>query len=282
MSRSEVGIATAGIAATRGEIEDIARIRTEAAVGPIEAPATGGLYDIGAASFADPAIRMETVHGPDNRIRITDTDKYPWRLNASLLITARDGSQWVGTGWFVSPRTLITAGHCVYIKHSGSPGREGWVKSIQVMPGRNGKKLPYGSATSSQFWSVKGWADAGDENYDYGAVIIPTGLGTTVGAMGFAVYGDGELTSKVASVVGYPGDKEEGTLWYDTKEIASASASKVYYDIDTAGGQSGAAVYVIKDDQRIAVAVHAYGGPTTNSGTRISPPVFDNLMQWKR
>jgi hypothetical protein len=24
-------------------------------------------------------------------------------LNASLLITAHDGSQWIGTGWFISP-----------------------------------------------------------------------------------------------------------------------------------------------------------------------------------
>jgi glutamyl endopeptidase len=197
-----------------------------------------------------------------------------------LLITARDGSQWIGTGWFISNRTLITAGHCVYIKNSGLPNRDGWVKTIQVMPGRNGAQLPFGSVTSSRFWTVKGWADSGDDNYDYAAIIIPTDLGKTVGTIGFGSYRDPELVGSVANVTGYPGDKDSGTLWYDSKGIASVTPTKVYYDIDTAGGQSGACVYVIKNKQRIAVAVHAYGGPVTNSGTRISPPVYQNLNNW--
>jgi glutamyl endopeptidase len=253
----------------------------EAAGAAAEAPSTENLRDIGAASFKDPSIVLETVHGPDNRVKVQDTDKYPYRVNASLLITARDGSQWIGTAWFISARTLITAAHCVYIKNSGVPNRDGWVKTIEVMPGRNGSALPYGSVTSSQFWTVKGWADSGDENYDYGAIIIPTDLGSTVGTLGFGSYGDDDLADDIGNVTGYPGDKPDGTMWYDTKTFASVTATKVYYDIDTAGGQSGAAVYVIKDGQRIAVAVHAYGGAVTNSGTRISPPVFQNLTNWK-
>jgi V8-like Glu-specific endopeptidase len=256
-------------------------VTLEAAANEPEAPSVKHLRDIGAASFRDPAVTLETVHGVDNRIHVQETDKYPYRVNASLLITAHDGSQWIGTGWFISPRTLITAGHCVYIKNSGVPNRDGWVKTTQVMPGRNGSKLPFGSVTSSQFWTVKGWAEAGDENYDYAAIIIPTPLGATVGTLGFGSYGDDDLVNVVANVTGYPGDKDSGTLWYDTKQIASVTATKVYYDIDTAGGQSGAAVYVIKDGQRIAIAVHAYGGAVTNSGTRIVPPVYQNLANWK-
>ena len=72
---------------------------------PITAPTDVRLPDIGAASFTDPRMQLETVHGFDNRIRVTETDKYPYRVNASLLITARDGSQWIGTGWFISART---------------------------------------------------------------------------------------------------------------------------------------------------------------------------------
>ncbi|MET0293532.1 MAG: hypothetical protein ABW042_00825, partial [Phenylobacterium sp.] len=183
--------------------------------------------------------------------------------------------------WFISPRTLITAGHCVFIKGSPVPGRDGWVKSIQVMPGRNGAKLPYGSVTSTEFWTVKGWADTGNENYDYAAIILPTPLGDQTGTLGFANLPAATLQGAVANVTGYPGDKPSGQLWYDSKGIAAVSASKVTYDIDTAGGQSGAAVYIVHQGQRLAVAVHAYGGATTNSGTRISAPVFANLQAWK-
>jgi V8-like Glu-specific endopeptidase len=55
----------------------------------------------------------------------------------------------------------------------------------------------------------------------------------------------------------------------------------VFYDIDTAGGQSGSAVYRIVNGSRYGFAIHAYGGATTNSGTRITTPVFNNLVAWK-
>ena len=148
---------------------------------------TTQLPDIGEASFGPADARPETVHGADDRFQITNTASYPWRAHASLRITAADNSLWIGTGWFIGPHTLITAGHCVFLKNSGVPGRDGWVKSIQVMPGRNGASIPYGSVTSTNFRSVQGWTGSGDENYDYGAIIIPTELGNTVGWFGFGV-----------------------------------------------------------------------------------------------
>jgi glutamyl endopeptidase len=239
------------------------------------------LRDIGEASFGTPPKLVETVHGPDDRVHITNTPVYPWRAHASLLITAADNSMWIGTGWFIGPHTLMTAGHVVFIKNSGVPGRDGWVKKIQVMPGRNGATLPYGSVTSSNFRTVLGWANNGDENFDYGAIIIPTELGNTVGWFGFGVFSDADLKGSVGNISGYPGDKPSGTQWYDHRQIASVNSRKVFYDIDTAGGQSGSAVYRILKGGRYGVAVHAYGGATTNSGTRIVTPVFNNMVAWK-
>jgi V8-like Glu-specific endopeptidase len=245
------------------------------------APDTSNLRDIGEASFGSPPPVAETVHGPDDRVRINNTGVYPWRVHASLLITARDNSRWIGTGWFVGPHTLITAGHVVYIKNSGVTGRDGWVKSINVMPGRNGSQLPYGSVTSTNFRSVKGWTQNGDENYDYGAIILATNLGSQTGWLGYGAYIDATLLSSVGNISGYPGDKPSGTQWYDSRKIASVNNRKVYYDIDTAGGQSGSAVYRIADGKRYAFAIHAYGGATVNSGTRINTPVYNNIKNWK-
>ncbi len=247
------------------------------------APEKTTLRDVAEASFGPPPAHAETVHGPDNRTRITATSVYPWRAHASLLITAADNSQWIGTGWFIGPRTLMTAGHVVYIKGSGVAGRDGWVKRIQVMPGRNGSALPYGSVTSTNFRSVTGWTGSasGDENFDYGAILLPTALGTTTGWFGFGVYADADLLGTVGNISGYPGDKPAGTQWYDARKIASVNSRKVFYDIDTAGGQSGSAVYRIINNDRFAFAVHAYGGASTNSGTRIVTPVYNNMVAWK-
>lgn len=245
------------------------------------APKSTELRDIGEASFGPPPPRAETVHGPDDRVQITNTTVYPWRAHASLLITAADNSQWIGTGWFIGPHTLMTAGHVVFIKNSGVPGRDGWVRSIRVMPGRNGAALPFGSVTSGSFRSVTGWTTSGDENYDYGAIIIPTNLGNTVGWFGFGVWPDADLLASTGNISGYPGDKPAGTQWYDARRIASVNSRKVYYDIDTAGGQSGSAVYRIINGARYGIAVHAYGGASTNSGTRIVTPVYNNMVAWK-
>ena len=256
-------------------------VRTEGAAEDLWSPPTVRLPDIGEASFGPPGPIEETVHGPDDRVQISPASAYPWRAYASLLIVAADNSRWIGTGWFIGPHTLITAGHVVHIKNSGVPGRDGWVRSISVMPGRDGSSLPYGSVTSTSFRSVSGWTDSGDPNYDYGAIIIPTELGATTGWFGFGAWSDADLASVVGNISGYPGDKDAGTQWYDARTIASVDANKVYYDIDTAGGQSGSAVYRFWNGSRYGFAVHAYGGATTNSGTRITTPVFNNLLAWK-
>ncbi|MEF3115225.1 trypsin-like serine peptidase [Streptomyces chrestomyceticus] len=244
-------------------------------------PPTAVLPDIGEASFGPPPVAAETVHGPDDRVQITDTSVYPWRVHCSLLITAADNSRWIGTGWFIGPHTLATAGHVVYIKNSGVAGRDGWVKSINVMPGRNGNTLPYGVVTSTSFRTVNGWANNGDENYDYGAIILPNNLGNTTGWFGFGVWSDADLLKTVGNISGYPGDKPAGTQWYDARGVASVGPRKVYYDIDTAGGQSGSSVYHFYNGGRYGIAIHAYGGAVTNSGTRITTPVYNNYVAWK-
>ncbi len=264
--------------ASSGGTEDVPGHKKTSGESISTAPDTSGLRDIGEASFG---VFPETVHLPDDRVQITNTSAYPWRAHASLRITAADNSQWIGTGWFIGPHTLMTAGHVVYIKNSGVPGRDGWVKSIIVMPGRNGNTLPYGQVTSFNFRSVTGWINDGNENYDYGAILLSTELGNTVGWFGFGVYSDAELVASTGNLSGYPGDKPSGTQWYDYHKIASVNSRKVYYDIDTYGGQSGSAVYRVIDGNRYGIAIHAYGGSTTNSGTRISTPVYNNMKAWK-
>lgn len=253
-------------------------VRSEAAASTIDGVLETAYPDIGAASFG--GFTPETVHGVDDRRQITSTNNYPWRVHASLLITAGDGSRWIGTGWFISPRVLITAGHVVCIKGSGVPGRDGWVSSMRVIPGRNRTATPFGEVSSTSFHSVRGWVEQGNQEYDYGAIVLAEPKGDETGWFAFGRYPDDELETVVGNISGYPGDKPPGTQWYAARRIDSVTARKVHYDIDTAGGQSGAAVYRIKDGKRYAVAIHAYGGMTTNSGTRINQAVFDNLSTW--
>ena len=90
------------------------------------------------------------------------------------------------------------------------------------------------------------------------------------------------MLAATANIAGYPSDKPRGTLWYDDRKVGSVNPDKVFYAADTAGGQSGAAVYILHEGQRTGIAIHAYGGNTANSGTRVSSQVFSNLEAWKR
>jgi len=242
--------------------------------------ADSAFIDIGAASFGQAQGGAVAIIGTDEREQVTQTTQYLWRAIASLRITARDGSQWIGTAWFISPRTLITAGHCVFIKGSGDPDRDGWVSNIEVTPGRNGFVKPLGSVKSTTFWSVRGWTEKGDQNHDYGAIILDSPFGVSTGWFGYGVLNDNQLVGVDTHVTGYPGDKPPGTLWHHSLPIQSVTGPKVFYAIDTAGGQSGAAVYLLQDGLPVAVAVHAYGGTTSNSGTRITADVYRNIRQW--
>lgn len=231
----------------------------------------------------------ESVIGDDGRRRIRNTEDYPWRVHASLRITARDGSNWIGTAFFIAPRVLATAGHNLFF-HGNVAARQGWARSIQVMPGRDGSELPFGSSVSSSFHSVRGWTepDGGqpDPDFDYGVIILDEddALGNQTGWIGFGTYSDSTLRSVTGNLSGYPGDLGNGQeQWYMARSIDSVSSRRVFYDIDTFGGQSGSAVYRIKDGSRYAIGIHAYGvgERPLNSATRISRPVFDNLVSWK-
>jgi glutamyl endopeptidase len=248
------------------------------------------LLDAWYAEFSDPGTRalmrhqppdesfLEVVIGADDRVQVNITDSYPWRSIASLLITANDGSRWIGTAWFVGPRTLITAGHCVYI-HS----RGGWAREIEVVPGRNAALRPFSSCKATDLRSVIGWTQNQLQDYDYGAIILPEDQrkGDEVGWLGFVNYSDANLNNRIANLSGYPGDKPSGTQWFHARRLRSVTSTRLVYDIDTAGGQSGAPVWFLQNGQRYGVGIHTNGSVTGNAATRISDSVFQNLTGWK-
>jgi glutamyl endopeptidase len=223
------------------------------------------------AEFVTP----ETVCGSDDRVQVTATTAIPWRWICQLIITMPNGAGFRGTGWFIGPRCVMTAGHCVYSQSNG-----GWARRIEVIPGMNGAARPFGSSVGTNFRSVTGWTNNADPNYDYGCIILPDPLGNVVGFFGFASLTDASLNNLLVNNSGYPGDKPFGTQWFNAGRVTSITARKIYYMIDTFGGQSGSPVWRFLDNQRHAVGIHAYGG-CPNSATRIVTAVFNNMLAWR-
>ncbi|MDJ0903804.1 MAG: trypsin-like serine protease [Xenococcus sp. MO_188.B8] len=149
----------------------------------------------------------ESVCGKDTRVQITATTKIPWRWNCKLVITLADGRKAVGTGFMIGPCTVMTAGHCV---HGGKGGQ--WMRKIEVIPGMNGAKRPYGTYVSSNLRSVNGWTRDGKPTHDYGAIILGPNqkVGCRIGYFGFAAYSSSTLKGMLVNTAGYPADKPFG------------------------------------------------------------------------
>jgi V8-like Glu-specific endopeptidase len=264
-----------------GELERVAgfdesQLASDSAAGQM-VPVTADLENLPDAGSLE-YVSAETVCGSDNRTRITNTTVFAWRAICQLILRFRNGATARGTGWFIGPHTVMTAGHCVYSHANG-----GWAQQIEVIPGMNAAARPYGSLVGTSFRSVTGWTGSasGDPEHDYGAIILPNDtLGNRVGWFGFAVLTDAALSNLLVNLSGYAGDKPFGTQWFMAGNVSSVANRRLHYMVDTFGGQSGSPVWRLNAGQRHAVGVHAYGG-CPNGATRITKPVFDNMMAWK-
>lgn len=218
----------------------------------------------------------ESVCGQDDRVEVGNTTAVPWRWVCKLIITFPNGATGGCTGWFIGPKAVMTAGHCVYSSANG-----GWAKKIEVIPGMKGATRPYGSMVGTSFRSVTGWTQNSDPNFDYGCIILPSpSLGNQVGYFGFAALTDASLQNLLVNNSGYAGDKPFGTQWFNAGTVTTVTARKIYYMLDTYGGQSGSPTWRFLNGQRHAVGVHAYGG-CPNSATRIVTAVYNNMLAWR-
>lgn len=227
---------------------------------------------------AETAAAMEVIIGLDQRVPITNTTDVPWRRICALRITFPSGSTYRGTGFLIGPRAVATAGHCVYMKSQG-----GWARRIEVIPGCNGSRRPFGQVQATTFRSVGGWVNQGLPECDYGCIFVPPGSfnGFNLGSFGVAAFDAQTLVAQPAVLAGYPGDKPFAEMWGMAEVIKAVTAKTLVYQIDTMGGQSGAPVYVKRGGTRYVVGIHNYGAQLGNSATRITQPVYDRLNAWK-
>ncbi|PRQ07612.1 trypsin-like serine peptidase [Enhygromyxa salina] len=223
--------------------------------------------------------RRESTIGSDDRVRIRETTSYPWRPICQLTIHSRFGDEFVGTGWLIGPRTIVTAGHCVYL-----PAIGGWAERVVVSAARNGLDRPFSSVVATKFYSVRGWTVDGKREHDYAVIKLGEDAALPeVGQLGYAVCDTPTLRGSYLNLAGYPADKDGGTtLWWSARRSAKVDAHVMRYDADTAAGQSGAPVWRLdpSSGRRVVVGIHTNGALTGNSATRISARVFANLATW--
>jgi V8-like Glu-specific endopeptidase len=234
------------------------------------------------------ALIPESVILEDERERIYDTDLPPWRMICSLRMQGQAGGA-IGTGWLAGPRTVITAGHCVFSKFFFG----GWAEEIEIIPGRNENDTPFGRFTSRRFSSLDRWVNGEDADFDIGCIHLDRPVGETVGWFAVGALPASELESFQVNISGYPSDQGAGRQqWFHRNRILRVTERRIFYDVDTYGGQSGAPVWIYETEgsDPVVVGVHAYGVGSTptsldivaNSAPRIIPEVLQQIQTWVR
>lgn len=213
--------------------------------------------------------KLKIIIGDDERKRASH-ESFPFNSICLLVIEDHSGHKYYGTGFFISKRCIITAGHCVFFQ-----GR--WAKEITVIPGANGTQSPFGSVKSSRFRSVSGWTVDGNQNFDHGAVLLnDSNLFTKVGAyMGYK----NDTEDKQIQISGYPVDKHK-TQWKSEGEAKRRSKFRIYYDLDTVQGNSGSPVFSQGAASTI-IGIHTQG-QSPNYGVRIRPEIMSRWQEWSQ
>ncbi|MBP2322434.1 glutamyl endopeptidase [Kibdelosporangium banguiense] len=222
-------------------------------------------------------IGVQSIIGPDNRVRVNPTTSFPAR--ATVLITRVSGGveRQHCTGWMFGPSLVLTAGHCVY---SGSA----YYTGLRFYPGYNGDTAPYGSCTATQLRASAGYVANGSPDQDYGGANLNCTIGNTVGWYG-AYATTASLNGTPTTIQGYGGDKNK-QQWLSTDQIRTSGALRLYYENDTIGGNSGSAVATNRPAGSpgcsgwCSLAFHAYGG-SQNSGARITAARLTEVTGWR-
>lgn len=223
------------------------------------------------------------VIGPDSRVRITDTTAFPW--SAVVYLELYVGSIQLGscTGTFISPDAILTAAHCLY-------GENGWTTDIRVVPGKDGPFEPFGFSWALSWWVPDAWyADPENNLFDWGLVHIRDAPAWATGWLTIALLSTATLSLPdiEPAIVGYPGDKPDGTMWFDYKPaFLAVDAFTLRHTIDTAPGESGSAVILTNTTTRadllgLIVGIHVRGIAAAgyNEATRIDEEVLSDLLR---
>jgi len=158
--------------------------------------------------------------------------------------------------------------------------------SIRVAPGRNWKEQPFGVHISTKFSCAPDWMAKGRRDHDIGCIHLAEPIGDQAGWLRFAAADPAQLLGATVVASGYP----EYASSYDNLLIGSGSVrsvdgGRIYYDVDTTDGQSGAPVWLEADGaEPKVIAIHAYepeseGG--LNSATALTSEALDLIASWQ-
>lgn len=228
-------------------------------------------------------LQFDIVGAQDTRKLIRDTLVPPFRYICHIETEETAGKLPV-TGFFIGPKTILTAGHALRDSALDKPIP---VSKLTLTPARNGSAAPaFGSFNPvSCIFSHAGFSNADHGTHrDYAIMHIADAVGSKTGYFGMAPNkadptGSSILKGRLPlpanqlkmNLCGYPMDKG-GNLQYLAYnrgfELQEDRQILTYFN-DTKGGHSGSPVWVRRHSSmggRVIIGIHIGAGPDAKKG----------------
>jgi V8-like Glu-specific endopeptidase len=233
-------------------------------------------------TFGRPAAAdRTTAPAPLALTRVPNTRLEPFRWICRILTRSYDKpGVSIGTGILISPYHVLTCAHVIY------PPQATRTKEINVFPGQNGPDDEDWPSFRANGWAISpGWRanNCHTAGEDFG--IVRLARSTNFGFWRLGPFDPAQLAGVSATLAGYPASKEEkarfmflsrapivagihisncteptpqrkGTLTGVLAPITETT-KLIAHGLDTAPSQSGGPMWILREGQRVLVALHA-------------------------
>ncbi len=223
------------------------------------------------------------VLGEDSRTPVNNPSQRPYSSIARLVITFSNGQQFAGTGFLVSPDTLLTAGHCIYDLDYGF-GQARTITAVFDNQTENNADHVY---TAKEVFVPSGYinSDDGDTDYDFGLIRLHEPVEDTSRVVRVSTF-DAGISRQNLLLAGFPYSNSvpvEEQKMLEARGITDHIIGRrtLMHYIDSASGQSGSPML---DSKNNVVAIHTFARSSEeiNGGTAIDSYVLAYVHQAAR
>lgn len=217
--------------------------------------------------------RDENVIGTDSRKKVLASDNNLYGC-VTRLISHFPQADTLGSGIFIAPTWVLTAGHNVF-----SPKYGGYCDDLEiwneVVGSHDSVVLDIKVAFIPKLFILNGSKD-----YDLALIKVVAETPINQPFCSLASIEISELAEgkKTCEIVGFPADKGGDSLWSGKGEINKATAlRRIFYNVDTEGGQSGAPIFNLEEISPKIIGIHVQGGFTRNTGVLLDMEVVSSI-----
>lgn len=184
--------------------------------------------------------------GMSSRTLVTNTSISPNSRNCKMRMTFA-GREFVGSAVMIDARWCMTAAHCVHTSSDPEHGLPAgiYATNVRVYPGyNNGENPAFGHAKALATYTLSGWRNDADWDYDIAFIELDRPIGALCGWAGFGAF-NGEtgliFSGTTYGYKGYPaaGGYDGQRMYSRTGDFDIRWGNVVYTAAMSYGGESG-------------------------------------------